>query len=83
MAERHIHDAALGEVLQVLQLTVESQTVLDSEHDRLPAVALVLIQVARGTGDTQVSLVIVDNLLYFVENEVGIFCRTSHVKVNQ
>ena len=70
-------------MLQVLQLTVESQTVLDTEHDRLPAVALVLVQIARGTGDAQVSLVVVDNLLDLVENEVGIFCRANHVKVNQ
>ena len=82
MTEGHIYDTALGEVLQVLQLAVEGQTILDTEHDRLPFVALVLIQVARGAGNAQISLVIGDNLLDLIEDKVSIFRRTCHVKIN-
>ena len=43
MTERHIDDAALGKVLQVLQLPIQRQTILDAQHDALPTLALVRI----------------------------------------
>ena len=83
VAERHIDNAALGEVLQGLQLAVESQTVFDAKHDRFPAVALIFIQIAGGAGDAQIGLVVIDNLLDLVEDEVGIFRGACHVEIDQ
>ena len=73
MTERHIDDAALGEVLQVLQLTVEGQSVLDAEHDGLTAVAFVFVEVAWSAGDADILTVLLYNLLDLVKDEISIF----------
>ena len=83
MAERHIDNAALGKMLQVLQLAVEGQTVLNTKHDGLAAVALVLVEVARRAGNAQVGLVLADNLLDLVEDKVGIFGWSGNIEVDE
>ena len=80
MAERHIDDAPLCKVAELLQLTVQSQSVLDAQHDALPALPLVGIQVCRRTGDAEISTISVHDLLYLVEYQVRISRRSRDVE---
>ena len=81
MAQRDIDHAAFGKVPDVLELSAECQTVLDAQHDAFAAVALVLVEVAGGAGNTKVAVVLTYNFLDFIEDQVGILCRTLHVEV--
>ena len=83
VTERHIDDATLGEVLQVLQLSVECQSVLDAQHDRLTSIALVLIEVAWRTGNTDIGLVFRNYLLDLIEDEIGVFQRAGYIEINE
>ena len=78
VAKRDIGDASLGEVLHVLHVVVERQSVLNGKHDALAAFPLVFIQVGRCAGDADVAVVLAHDVLNLVEDEVGILHGTAH-----
>ena len=75
MAKRHIDDAALGKVVEVLNLAVQGVSVLNAQHDALLAKVLVLPQIIGGACQSNVLTAFLDNIFYLVENIVGIRCR--------
>ena len=83
VAEGHIDDATIGKVLQVLDLAVEGDAVLDAQHDRLAALALVLPEVGRGACNPHIVAVLLGDGLYLVEDIVGkglgLFCGLGQV----
>ena len=50
MTEGDIHHTAISEVLQILELAFEGQSVLDAQHDTLQTLVLVQPEVVGGTG---------------------------------
>ena len=76
MTERDVDDAPLSEVLHIRQVVVQGQTILNAQHDALAALALVLVKVGGGTGNAQITTVAPHNVLYLVENQVGIELRS-------
>ena len=72
MAQRHIDDAALGEVAQVVEAALEGVAVLDAQHDALSALVLVLPQVVGGAGYGDMLAMLVDDSLYLVKDVVGV-----------
>ena len=75
MAEGHIDDATISEMLQVLQFSVKGNTVLDAKHDAFTPCPLVLPQVSRSTGDAHIVAVISANGCYLVKDMIGIGSR--------
>ena len=73
VAQRHVDDAPFGEVAQVFYLAVQGVTVLDAQHDALLAQVLVLPEVIRGSGNADILAVLGDDVLYLVEDVVGVF----------
>ena len=57
------------------QVVVQSQAVLNTEHDGLAAFALVFIEVGGGAGYADIVAFFGYYLLELVEDEVGILCR--------
>ena len=76
MTERNVDDAALSEVLHIRQVVVQRQPILDAQHDALAALTLVLVKVGGGTGNAQITTVAPHDVLYLVENQVGIELRS-------
>ena len=72
VAQRHIDDATLGEVAQVVEAALEGMAVLYAEHDALSALVLVLPQVVGRTGNSDMLAVFGDDGLYLVEDVVGV-----------
>ena len=72
VAEGHIDDAAIGEVLQIRELTVEGDAVLDAEHDRLESLALVVPEVIGGAGERNSLCIVVHERLYLVEDMISV-----------
>ena len=83
VAEGHIDDAALCEVLQVFRLSVDGQSVLYAQHDALPARLFVGQQVGRRAGYGEIVAVAVDDVFYLVEDDVGIFLGTVDGEIYQ
>ena len=54
VAERDIDDTTLREMAHVGEVMVQRQSILNTEHDRFAAFALVLIEVCRGTGNATI-----------------------------
>ena len=71
MTESHIYDTAIHKMLQILQLTVDSDTVLDTKHNALQALMLVHPEVARRVSDTYIIAVLTHNHLNLVENAIS------------
>ena len=80
VAERDINHATLCEVFYVLELMLQGEAVLDGEHDAFASLALVFVEVGRRTRYADVALVLLYDVLNFVEDEVGIDCRRKMVK---
>ena len=72
VAQRHIDDATLGEVAQVVEAALEGMAILDAEHDALPALVLVQPQVVGRAGDGDMLAMLGDDGLYLVEDVVSI-----------
>ena len=72
MTERDVDNAPLSEVLHIFDIVFKGQRVLNAEHDGLALVALVVIEVTRRLGEGDVIRIVANDLLYFVENKVGI-----------
>ena len=68
----YIGHTTLCKVLYILKLMLQSKTVLYSKHDALTSLALIFVKVGRCTSNTDIALVLLNNLLYFVEDKVGI-----------
>ena len=73
VTKSHVDDAAFREMSKVFYPSVQSQPVLDAQHDTLASLTLVGIQVCRGSCNAEVFLVFFNNSFYLIENEVGIF----------
>ena len=80
VAQGDIDNSALREVLDVLDVMLQSQSVLNPEHDALSSFALIFVKVGGSTGDTEVSAVLFDNVLYLVKDQIGISHRTIYIK---
>ena len=72
VAKRHIDDAALGEVAQVVKAALEGVAVLDAQHDALLALVLVMPQVVGRAGYGDMLAMLGDDGLYLIEDVVGI-----------
>ena len=75
VAERHIDDTSLSEMLQVVQIAIKGNAILNAKHDELLAVVLLKYQQCGIFDDSHIILMLTDNLLYLVEDTVGIFGR--------
>ena len=73
VAEGHIDDAAISEVAQTLDRTIEGDAVLDAEHDALQSLALVTPQVVGGARQRYAVGILAYHLLDLVEDMIGKF----------
>ena len=71
VAEGHVDDATVVEVLQVLQLSVEGDAVFDAEHDGFEPPVLVDPEVVGSPGKGDMGTVLRHYLFYLVEDTVG------------
>ena len=72
MAESHIDNATIFEMLQNLQFSVEGDAILNTKHDALAACPLIFPQIGRGTGDAHILTIIRTNGLNLVEDIISI-----------
>ena len=80
MAKGDIDDTTVCKVLDVLYLTIESQTILDTEHNTLAALLFVLPEVGRSSCYAEILQILLDNVLYLVENKVSILRGTFDIE---
>ncbi len=82
VTQRYIDHAPLHEVLYVGEITVECKAVFDAKHYGFAPVTLVFVQVGGRSGYADVVLVLVNNILYLVENEFCVLGRAGYGEVN-
>ena len=77
VAKRDIDDTPLGKMLHIGQFMTESQAVFNAEHDAATPLALVFVKVLRGAGNAEITAVGLHDILYLVENGIGIGRRSD------
>ena len=75
MAKGHINNASINKVLNILQVTINSNAVLNTQHYALQPHMLVHPQVTRSAGNADIIAILTDNHLNLVENTVSVSLR--------
>ena len=71
----NIGHTSLCKMLDVLKLMFQGKTILNGKHDALTPLTLVFIEVGWGASNTDITLILLDYLLDFIEDKVGISGR--------
>ena len=71
MTECHIHNASIHKMLKILQLSIDGDTIFDTQHDTLQAHVFVHPQVVRRAGDTDIITILTDDDLNLIENAIS------------
>ena len=80
MAQCDIHDATFGKVLHILQVIFYSQSVLNTNHNRLLSCPLVGFKLCPIASQSHIIGMCKHRLVYLVEYKVGISTRSIHIK---
>ena len=72
MTKSHIHDTSINKVLKILKFSIDSDTILDTQHDTLQPHVFVHPQVVRRAGYTNIIAVLTYDNLNLVEDAISI-----------
>ena len=82
MAEGDIHHSPIGKVLDIVYITLESQTILYAKHYGLKSSTLVGPQLVGSACKGEILTVFGYNVFYLVEYQVSIFLGTVYVEAH-
>ena len=71
MTKGDIHDATVLEMLDIVDVAIECQTILDTHHDTLASGTLIVPQLLRRTGKRQIIGILCHDLFNLIKDIIG------------